>query len=127
MTRSYTVHYKDYELAPDFLEQAAALHNIEPALYIKRCIADKIRHMYPEITTQQDFDSLEEFFIGHGFRKPVKAGWQHIVVMAEPGNMVLAQLRALALSKQCRAEDLALQFLTEAVARFPAAGVTNIE
>lgn len=112
MTRSYTVHYKDYELAPDFLEEIAALHNIEPSLYIKRCISDGVRHMYPEMTSRQDFDSLEEFFIGHGFRKPVKTGWQHIVVMAEPGNTVLEQLRAVAASQQCRPEELALKFIT---------------
>lgn len=116
MTRTYSVTFKDVDFVADFLEQAAAFHNIPPAIYIMRCIADGVAHMYPAITMRQDSNSLDEFFIGHGLRKPDKTGWQNIVLMAEPGDPVLEQLREFAASNELRAEELALQCIREMLA-----------
>jgi len=104
-------------MAADFLEQAAALHNIPISMYIKRCVSEAIQQMYPSPIDADNFDSLEAFLIGNGFKKDIKPGWMNIVVMAEPGNLVLTQLKTLATAQKCRPEELALQYITDAVTR----------
>ncbi len=117
MARTYTIIYQDTEIKADFLEHAAALHKIPADLFIKRCVSEILEPMHHQFQEPDNFNSLEDFLVGNGLKKSIKPGWEHLVIMTEPGNSILSEVKKLAQAQKCRPEELALRYIIEGVRR----------
>lgn len=117
MSRSYTITYSDDAMTPEYLDRVAHYHRISTELYIKRLLSQSVDHMHPEMKDISNFDCLDSFFIANGLRKSIKNRWHTVVLMTEPENPLLVQLRQRAEQLQQSPEDLALQFIAEGMAK----------
>lgn len=125
MSRTYQITFSDDVMTPEYLERIAQYHQISTELYIKRLLSQSVDHMHPEIKDISNFDSLDECFIANGLRKCTNNRWHTVVLMTEPENPLLVQLRQQAEQLQLSQEDLALQYIAAGLAASPARDETH--
>lgn len=69
MKKQFVITFDEDETLPDYIEKAAEHHGITPETFIKRVLNQSVDDFRPPMKALSEFDSLDEFLKGNGFRK----------------------------------------------------------
>lgn len=69
MTKQFVITFTSTDTLPDYIEKAAEHHGITPEVFIKRVLNENIDEFRPPLKDVSEFNSLNDFLAGNGFRK----------------------------------------------------------